>query len=132
MNADLKITEIKAFPTSFPVPPKHRVALGIGTAIKRDAVQAARQPWHGRRHLPRDERHRRRAVGHPRPGRRGVAGLSGSPEVDRGIKAFNLQRLPCEVDRDGNVWPLDKPGLGLEVDEEFLKKHPAIEGPGYI
>ncbi len=98
MNADLKITEIKAFPTSFPVPPKHRVALGIGTAIKRDAVQAARQPWHGRRHLPRDE----------------------------------LCSTPCEVDRDGNVWPLDKPGLGLEVDEEFLKKHPAIEGPGYI
>ena len=39
---------------------------------------------------------------------------------------------PYEVDRDGNVWPLEKPGLGLEVDEEFLLKHPAIEGPGYI
>jgi len=38
----------------------------------------------------------------------------------------------CEADRDGNVRPLDKPGLGLEVDEEFLRKHPAIEGPGYI
>src|SRR5436190_17131879 len=38
MNADLKIVEIKAFPTSFPVPPENRVALGIGTAIKRDAV----------------------------------------------------------------------------------------------
>jgi len=39
---------------------------------------------------------------------------------------------PYEVDRDGNVWPLEKPGLGLQVDEEFLRKHPAIEGPGYI
>jgi D-galactarolactone cycloisomerase len=39
---------------------------------------------------------------------------------------------PYEVDRDGNVWPLEKPGLGLEVNEEFLLKHPAIEGPGYI
>ncbi|MBI3372943.1 MAG: mandelate racemase/muconate lactonizing enzyme family protein [Betaproteobacteria bacterium] len=39
---------------------------------------------------------------------------------------------PCSVDRDGKVWPLDKPGLGLEVDEEFLRKHPAIEGPGYV
>ena len=39
---------------------------------------------------------------------------------------------PYEVDRDGNVWPLDKPGLGLQVNEEFLKRHPAIEGPGYI
>jgi len=39
---------------------------------------------------------------------------------------------PGTVDKDGNVWPLDKPGLGLEVSEEFLLKHPAIEGPGYI
>ncbi len=39
---------------------------------------------------------------------------------------------PCPVDGEGKVWPLDKPGLGLEVDEEFLRKHPAIEGPGYV
>jgi L-alanine-DL-glutamate epimerase-like enolase superfamily enzyme len=39
---------------------------------------------------------------------------------------------PYEVDRDGKVWPLEKPGLGLEVNEEFLLKHPAIEGPGYV
>jgi hypothetical protein len=27
---------------------------------------------------------------------------------------------PGAVDRDGNVWPLDKPGIGpSEVDEEF-------------
>jgi L-alanine-DL-glutamate epimerase-like enolase superfamily enzyme len=39
---------------------------------------------------------------------------------------------PYEVDRDGNVWPLERPGLGLEINEEFLLKHPAIEGPGYI
>ena len=39
---------------------------------------------------------------------------------------------PGAIDKDGNVWPLDKPGLGLEVNEEFLRKHPAIEGPGYI
>src|SRR6187397_2602252 len=38
MSADLKIVEIKAYPTSFPVPPESRVTLGIGTAIKRDAV----------------------------------------------------------------------------------------------
>ena len=43
-----------------------------------------------------------------------------------------LCSTPYEVDRDGNVWPLDKPGLGLEVNKEFLVKHPAIEGPGYI
>jgi len=39
---------------------------------------------------------------------------------------------PGAIDKDGNVWPLDKPGLGLEVNEDFLKKHPAIEGPGYV
>jgi L-alanine-DL-glutamate epimerase-like enolase superfamily enzyme len=43
-----------------------------------------------------------------------------------------LCSTPYQVDKDGNVWPLDKPGLGLEVDEKFLKKHPPIEGPGYI
>ena len=39
---------------------------------------------------------------------------------------------PGVVDKNGNVWPLDKPGLGVEVNEDFLAKHPAIEGPGYI
>lgn len=38
MSKDLRITDIRAFPTSFPIPPENRVALGIGTAIKRDAV----------------------------------------------------------------------------------------------
>jgi L-alanine-DL-glutamate epimerase-like enolase superfamily enzyme len=39
---------------------------------------------------------------------------------------------PYEIDRQGLVWPIDKPGLGLEVDENFLIKHPPIEGPGYV
>jgi L-alanine-DL-glutamate epimerase-like enolase superfamily enzyme len=39
---------------------------------------------------------------------------------------------PGAVDKDGMVWPPEKPGLGLEVNEEFLARHPAIEGPGYI
>lgn len=39
---------------------------------------------------------------------------------------------PGAIDKDGNVFPLDRPGLGLEVNEEFLAKHPPIEGPGYI
>lgn len=38
----------------------------------------------------------------------------------------------CTWDGQGNVVPLDKPGLGVEVDEAFLKAHPPIEGPGYI
>jgi D-galactarolactone cycloisomerase len=43
-----------------------------------------------------------------------------------------LVENPGVVDRNGNVRPLDKPGLGLEVNETFLAKHPAIEGPGYV
>jgi L-alanine-DL-glutamate epimerase-like enolase superfamily enzyme len=39
---------------------------------------------------------------------------------------------PGRVDRDGNVRPLDQPGIGVEVNEEFLLKHPPIEGPGYL
>src|SRR6266571_2185386 len=34
---------------------------------------------------------------------------------------------PGRVDRDGNVLPLERPGIGLEVNEDFLAKHPAIE-----
>jgi L-alanine-DL-glutamate epimerase-like enolase superfamily enzyme len=43
-----------------------------------------------------------------------------------------LVENPGNIDRDGNVWPLEKPGLGLEVNEDFLAKHPPIEGPGYV
>ena len=27
---------------------------------------------------------------------------------------------------------LEKPGIGIEVDEGFLAKHPVIEGPSYV
>jgi L-alanine-DL-glutamate epimerase-like enolase superfamily enzyme len=43
-----------------------------------------------------------------------------------------LVSRPYSVDAHGLVWPLDRPGLGLEVNEEFLKKHPPIDGPGYV
>jgi L-alanine-DL-glutamate epimerase-like enolase superfamily enzyme len=43
-----------------------------------------------------------------------------------------LTSSPYRVDRDGNVRPLEAPGIGVEVNEEFLAKHPPIEGPGYV
>lgn len=43
-----------------------------------------------------------------------------------------LVQNPGAADKDGNVWPLEAPGLGLEVNEDFIAKHPAIEGPGYV
>jgi L-alanine-DL-glutamate epimerase-like enolase superfamily enzyme len=43
-----------------------------------------------------------------------------------------LVENPGGVDRDGNVWPLERPGIGVEVSEAFLLSHPPIEGPGYV
>jgi hypothetical protein len=30
------------------------------------------------------------------------------------------------------VRPNEAPGIGVEVDEDFLRAHPPIEGPGYV
>jgi L-alanine-DL-glutamate epimerase-like enolase superfamily enzyme len=43
-----------------------------------------------------------------------------------------LVENPGAVDRNGKVWPLERPGIGLEVNEDFLVRHPPIEGPGYV
>jgi L-alanine-DL-glutamate epimerase-like enolase superfamily enzyme len=43
-----------------------------------------------------------------------------------------LTSSPYQVDRDGNVRPLEAPGIGVAVNEDFLEKHPPIEGPGYV
>jgi L-alanine-DL-glutamate epimerase-like enolase superfamily enzyme len=37
-----------------------------------------------------------------------------------------------EIGPDGCVRAPDRPGLGLEIDEDFIKAHPVIEGPGFI
>ncbi len=37
-----------------------------------------------------------------------------------------------ELDADGCVRPLEAPGLGVEIDEDFLAAHPVIDGPGYV
>ena len=43
-----------------------------------------------------------------------------------------LTSTPYTVDKTGCVRPPEAPGLGLEVDEGFLKKYPVIEGPAYV
>jgi L-alanine-DL-glutamate epimerase-like enolase superfamily enzyme len=43
-----------------------------------------------------------------------------------------LTSRPYEVDQEGCVCPLDAPGIGVEVDEDFIRQHPVIEGPGYV
>jgi L-alanine-DL-glutamate epimerase-like enolase superfamily enzyme len=39
---------------------------------------------------------------------------------------------PIITRSDGTVLPPDGPGLGVEVDEDFLAAHPVIEGPGFV
>ena len=34
----MKIEQVQAFPITYEIPPEHRVTLGIGAAVKRDAV----------------------------------------------------------------------------------------------
>ncbi len=43
-----------------------------------------------------------------------------------------LVSAPYSVDGEGNVLPLEGPGIGVELDEQFLKAHPVIEGPAYV
>lgn len=39
---------------------------------------------------------------------------------------------PWRIGADGCVRPPEAPGIGLSVDEDWLRAHPAIEGPGYV
>jgi L-alanine-DL-glutamate epimerase-like enolase superfamily enzyme len=40
--------------------------------------------------------------------------------------------VPYRLDAEGCVRPSDKPGIGLEVDEAFVRAHPLIDGPCYV
>ncbi|TCK24421.1 mandelate racemase/muconate lactonizing enzyme family protein [Pseudonocardia endophytica] len=43
-----------------------------------------------------------------------------------------LVSTPWELAPDGTVTPLPGPGIGVEVDEDFLRAHPVIDGPSYV
>ncbi|MDB5842132.1 MAG: mandelate racemase [Herminiimonas sp.] len=43
-----------------------------------------------------------------------------------------LTSRPDLLDEDGCVRPPEAPGLGVEVDEDFLRSHPVIDGPAYV
>ncbi|MBX6374011.1 MAG: mandelate racemase/muconate lactonizing enzyme family protein [Acetobacteraceae bacterium] len=54
-------------------------------------------------------------------------------DVSKGNKFRDeLCSEPWRIGTDGCVRPLEKPGIGVEMDEGFLQAHPAIEGPGYV
>jgi D-galactarolactone cycloisomerase len=40
--------------------------------------------------------------------------------------------VPYALDADGCVKPSELPGIGIEVDEAFVKAHPLIDGPCYV
>lgn len=66
-----------------------------------------------------------------------LAAIDNGGYFEADVSRNNLYRdqlvsTPFQVDRDGNVQPLEAPGIGVEVDEDFLAAHPAIEGPGYV
>jgi L-alanine-DL-glutamate epimerase-like enolase superfamily enzyme len=42
-----------------------------------------------------------------------------------------LVSTPYHVAADGTVRPLEAPGIGVEVDEDFARAHPFIDGPSY-
>ncbi len=37
-----------------------------------------------------------------------------------------------EIGADGCVEPLDRPGIGLDIDERIFSDYPSIDGPGYV
>jgi L-alanine-DL-glutamate epimerase-like enolase superfamily enzyme len=83
---------------------------------------------------------------HPHGGVTGLdlaAGIHVLASIDNGgyfeaSEGYNPQREapfdrpPYELDADGCVRPLDRPGIGLEVNEAFIAANPVIEGPGFV
>jgi L-alanine-DL-glutamate epimerase-like enolase superfamily enzyme len=66
-----------------------------------------------------------------------LAAIDNGGYFEADVSRINLFRdrlvsEPYRLGPDGCVRPLERPGIGLEVDEEFLVKHPVIEGPGYV
>jgi len=66
-----------------------------------------------------------------------LAALDNGGYFEADVSRVNLFRdrltsAPFAIGGDGCVRPLEGPGLGVEVDEDFLRAHPAIEGPAYV
>jgi L-alanine-DL-glutamate epimerase-like enolase superfamily enzyme len=66
-----------------------------------------------------------------------LAAIDNAGYFEADVSKVNLFRdrlgsTPCALGPDGTVRPLEAPGIGVAIDEEFLAKHPVIEGPGYV
>ena len=65
-----------------------------------------------------------------------MAAIENSGYFEACVSHFNPLRdmfgATFEIGADGCVEPLDKPGIGLEIDEGLFAKYPLIDGPGYV
>ncbi len=66
-----------------------------------------------------------------------LAAIENGGYYEADVSAFNPLRdrlvdASFAIDSEGCIRPPEGPGLGLEVDEEFLMKHPVIEGASYV
>jgi len=66
-----------------------------------------------------------------------LAAIENGGYFEADVSKHNLFRdelvsTPYTLDTDGCVRPLERPGIGVEVNEAFLHEHPVIEGPGYV
>ena len=66
-----------------------------------------------------------------------LAAINNAGYFEADVSQNNLFRdelvsTPYRFDAKGSVLPLEEPGIGVEVDEDFLSAHPVIEGPGYV
>ncbi len=39
---------------------------------------------------------------------------------------------PVRISDDGTISPNEKPGIGIEVDEDMIRHYAGVEGPGYV
>lgn len=66
-----------------------------------------------------------------------LAAIDGAGYFEADVSRGNLFRdelvsTPFAVDAAGCVRPSQAPGIGVEVNEDFIAAHPAIEGPAYV
>ena len=65
-----------------------------------------------------------------------LAALDNGGYFEACVSKFNPLRdmfgVTFEIGADGCVQPLERPGIGLDVDESVFAQFPAIDGPGYV
>ena len=91
------------------------MTLGIGRAVKRDAVLVK---------VDADEGLTGWGEAHAGRGPGAVAQLAPLPG--------GLCDWQASVDASGHVRPPEGPGLGVNIDEGMLDEFPVIDGPGYV